>query len=55
MDRIGEFAIPIGRVLETRPIYTVVALSLGLSVYRWNANRVGHTVYSSSSHTESCI
>jgi len=43
MDRVGEFAIPIRRILEARPIYTVVALSLGVSIYRWNANRVGYT------------
>ena len=44
MDRVGELVIPIRRVLEARPIYTVVALSLGFSLYRWNANRVGYTI-----------
>ena len=44
MDRVGEFAIPIRRVLETRPVYTVVALSLGFSLYRWNAKRVSFTI-----------
>ena len=44
MDRVGEFSILITRVLEARPIYTVVALSLGFSLYRWNANRVSYTI-----------
>ena len=42
MNRIGEVFIPVRRVLETHPVYTVVALALGFSVHRWNANRVGH-------------
>ena len=41
MDRLEEFSKPIKRAIETHPLYTVVALSLGLSVYRWNTNRVG--------------
>ena len=41
VDRIEEFSTPISRVLGAHPVYTAVALSLGLSVYRWNANRVG--------------
>ena len=44
MDWVGDFAIHIRRVLEARPIYTVVALSLGFTLYRWNANRVGYTI-----------
>jgi hypothetical protein len=41
MDRIEEFATPIKRALEAHPVYAFVTLSLGFSVYRWNANRVG--------------
>ena len=44
MDRMEEFSAPISRVLGAHPVYTAVALSLGLSVYRWNANRVGDDI-----------
>ena len=43
MDRKAEFATPIRRVLEAYPVYTVAALLLGFSIYRWNVNRVGYT------------
>ena len=41
MDRIEEFATPIRRVLHAHPAYTLVGLSLGYSLFRWNSNRVG--------------
>ena len=40
MKTIEEFSTSIRRVLETHPAYTITALSLGFSIYRWNANRV---------------
>ena len=40
MDKVEEFATPIKRVLQAHPLYTAIALSLGYSVYRWNATRV---------------
>jgi hypothetical protein len=49
MDKIEEFAAPIRRALETHPVYTVLALSLGFSVYRWNANLVGDMIPATSS------
>jgi len=45
MDRIEEFAIPIRRALEAQPAFAFVALSLAFTVYRWNASRVGCTIY----------
>jgi cytochrome P450 len=47
MDRIEEFATPIKRALEAHPVYAFVTLSLGFSVYRWNANRVKVPTYGS--------
>jgi hypothetical protein len=40
MNSIEEFFIPIMGVLQANPVYTVVTLLLGFSVYRWNAQRV---------------
>jgi hypothetical protein len=40
MDRIEQFVTPIRRTLEIHPISIIVALSLGVSIYRWNAHRV---------------
>ena len=42
MDRMEEFTSPIRKALEARPAYTLVALSLGFSLYRWNSKRVGN-------------
>ena len=42
MDRMEEYTAPIRRALEAHPAYTLVALSLGFSVYRWNTTRVGY-------------
>jgi len=40
MKTTEEFSTLIRRVLEAYPAYTIVALLLGFSIYRWNANRV---------------
>jgi hypothetical protein len=44
MNRIEEFTTPIRTVLQAHPLYTTLALSLGLSIYRWNSNRVGNVL-----------
>ena len=54
MDRIEEFATPIRRALEAPPVYAFLALLLGFSVYRWNANRVGYTIYTVTLCAEDC-
>ena len=43
MDRIEEFVTPIRGVLGAHPAYTLVALSLGVSFFRWNSNRVSYS------------
>ena len=43
MDTIEEAFTPIKSILQAYPVYTAVGISLGFSVYRWNANRVSDT------------
>jgi len=40
MDTIEDVFTPIRSVFQAHPVYTVVGISLGFSIYRWNANRV---------------
>ena len=40
MDTIEDVFTPISNIFQAHPVYTVVGISLGFSVYRWNANRV---------------
>jgi hypothetical protein len=40
MNGMEGFTTPIRTVLGAQIVYTVIFLSLGLSLYRWKANRV---------------
>ena len=44
MDTTEAFFTPIKRVFQVHPVYTVAGISLGFSVYRWNAKRVSDPI-----------
>jgi hypothetical protein len=45
MNRIEGLYTSIGTVPQAHPLDTTLALSLGLSIYRWNAIRVSNVLY----------